>query len=927
MIASATDLEQMLSDVLDKVLAIFSCDRAWLIFPCDPNAGEWRVVMERTRPEYLGALATEATLESSEDSARVVRAVLAADEPVAFHVDGEPAVPRIAAEGFGVKSQLTMAVRPMGTQPYLFGIHACAAPRAWSSDERRLFQEIGRRLGDALTSLAAQRGLEESELRYRELLENSADAISLYEVTERGSFRLIDCNPAWERAVGVRHSDVRGSAIESFLPDERARDAIAAFQACVASGRRADVERADATSAGDRHLHTTLVPVRNEAGRVYRLLAIGRDVTEWKRAEAALRWSESRLAEAERIAHVGYWDRDFAEGVIHWSDETYRVFGVPVRHHTLSVEEYQRLIHPEDRARVRQAVKDAVFAGRRYDVEYRVVRPDGELRYVHSQGDVTRDDARGVLRMFGTVQDVTERRRAEDALRVSHSLLNAVIEGTTDLVSVKDDDGAYLMVNSACARFFGRTAEAVVGRHDRDLANAEEARARVETDRQVLASERNLTFEETVLSAGAPRTYLTSKSVYRDARGRVRGSIAISRDITERKRLEEQLGQAQKMEAVGRLAGGVAHVFNNLLTVINGYSELIAARVDTDGAALELIREVQKAGERAANLTGQLLAFSRKQLLQPRRVRLAALLDDLSKLLRSLLGEAIELSVRAAPELGCVKIDPGQFEQAVINLVVNARDAMPRGGAVRIESCNVVIDEARAAAHADAVPGRFARVTVTDTGEGIEPVALARIFEPFFTTKGPGRGTGLGLAMVYGFVRQSGGFVEVESAPGRGAAFALHLPLTDERGDEEADAREPRLVPSGHETVLLVEDEDAVRTLTRRILESCGYSVLEAGDGDEALRVARRAQRPIDLLLTDVVMPRFDGRHLADAITKLAPDVRVLLMSGYAGDAVPAGLDAGAGLAFLSKPFDAARLAHKVREVLDARPAHGADDR
>jgi nitrogen-specific signal transduction histidine kinase/CheY-like chemotaxis protein len=396
------------------------------------------------------------------------------------------------------------------------------------------------------------------------------------------------------------------------------------------------------------------------------------------------------------------------------------------------------------------------------------------------------------------------------------------------------------------------------------------------------------------------------------------GLIGISRDVTELNRLEEQFRQAQKMEAVGRLAGGVAHDFNNLLTGINGYCELVFNRLRADDPSRELLAEIRKCGERAATLTRQLLAFSRKQVLQPQVVSLNTLLGELLKLLKRLIGEDIELALVPGAALGLAKVDPGQFEQAVINLAVNARDAMPRGGRLTIETHNAELAEGYAERYPEVRPGRYVLVVVRDSGQGMDEATKARIFEPFFTTKEPGKGTGLGLAMVYGFVKQSGGHIEVESEPGRGATFKVYLPRAEETTPSAKSSPSLLQMPKGTETVLLVEDEDAVRALSKLVLQSSGYTVLEARDGQEGVWVAQQHQGPIHILVTDLVMPRLSGQQLAVLLVQARPHLRVLFMSGYTDEAVLRHGVFEADAAFLQKPFNAIGLARKVREVLDA---------
>ena len=589
------------------------------------------------------------------------------------------------------------------------------------------------------------------------------------------------------------------------------------------------------------------------------------------------------------------------------------------RDHGYTREEYLALTIPEIDPLMTmplwRALRDDVRAAGSLVIESQHRRKDGTIFPVEINLTYIRLDRDYLL---AVIRDISERKLAERALVESHSLLRAVVEGTSDAVFVKDLDGRYLMINTSGARLLGKSVEEVVGQSDEALFEPEAASAVTEHDRQVIASGALQTFEERLTAAGITRTFQATKGVYRDAQGHVIGLIGVSRDVTELKRLEEQLRQAQKMEAVGRLAGGIAHDFNNLLTVINGYGDLMFNRLDLEDPNRELLAEVLKSAERATHLTRQLLAFSRQQMLQPRVVNLNALLNDLRKLMAPLIGEDIELVFVPGRELDLVKIDPGQFEQAIINLVVNARDAMPDGGRLIIETRNVDLDEDDAKNQQREVrPGGYVLIAVTDSGLGIDPATKARLFEPFFTTKGPGKGTGLGLAMVYGFVKQSGGHIEVYSEAGHGAVFKIYLPRADQDGAAARSSAAILDVPRGRETVLLVEDEAGVRNLSKFVLESNGYSVLEAGHGQEALAVAERHEGAIHLLVTDVVMPGMSGRQLANELCEVRPGTRVLFMSGYTDEHIVRHGVLDASPAFLQKPFSPIALARKVREVLD----------
>jgi two-component system, cell cycle sensor histidine kinase and response regulator CckA len=390
---------------------------------------------------------------------------------------------------------------------------------------------------------------------------------------------------------------------------------------------------------------------------------------------------------------------------------------------------------------------------------------------------------------------------------------------------------------------------------------------------------------------------------------------AIAEDVTERRALEEQFRQAQKMEAVGRLAGGVAHDFNNLLMVISGYAEVILSKLEFEHPLSEKARAIQQAADRATTLTRQLLAFSRKQLLELKVVDLNAIVSDMERLLRPLIGENVDLVAKLAPDAGYTRADAGQLEQVLMNLVVNAKDAMPNGGTLTIQTENILIDDSTRRGQTFIRPGSYVMLSVSDTGMGMDKETQSRIFEPFFTTKEKGKGTGLGLSTVYGIVKQSGGYVMVQSELGTGSTFHIYLPQVEGTAEKHA-APAARVAAGGTETILLVEDEESVRQLVRDTLESKGYKIVEAGNGDEGIRAAVRYDGKIDLVITDVVMPGMGGRELAEQIVKLRPGTKVLFLSGYAEDAILSDGGIDNATAFLQKPFTLQNLSRKVREVL-----------
>ena len=502
--------------------------------------------------------------------------------------------------------------------------------------------------------------------------------------------------------------------------------------------------------------------------------------------------------------------------------------------------------------------------------------------------------------------------RAEQALKDSEAELRALFEAMSDVILVLDADGRHLkMAPTKAPHLYSSTAD-WVGRTLHEVFPKDKADFFLDHVRRALAEgplhgvEYSLSIDGKEVWFEGSISPMTKDSV-----------IWIGRDISSRKVLEEQLRQSQKMEAIGQLAGGIAHDFNNLLTAINGFSDLSLRRLEPEDPLRGNIEEVKKAGERAASLTRQLLAFSRKQVLQPKVFGLNSVISEVEKMLKRLIGEDIELRTVLDGDTGSVKADPGQIEQVIINLAVNARDAMPSGGRLTIETANVYIDEGYADMRIAVDPGQYVMLSISDTGVGMDEHVQSHIFEPFFTSKEAGKGTGLGLSTVYGIVKQSDGNVQVYSEVGRGTTFKVYLPRVDETAQVYKRAPEVEENLQGKEIILLAEDEDIVRKLARQVLEMFGYQVLEAPNGGAALLICERHKDPIHLLITDVVMPEMSGPELTDRLVRLRPDLKVLYMSGYTDNAVihQGVLDEGTN--FIQKPFTPAALARTVREVLN----------
>ncbi len=573
------------------------------------------------------------------------------------------------------------------------------------------------------------------------------------------------------------------------------------------------------------------------------------------------------------------------------------------------------------------------FDGRRALAKTRAILPD--IPFILVTGSLNEETAVSYLKAGATdyilkdrlvrlgpaILEALERARERQALRRHERLVREIIDANPSLIFVKDWEGRFVLVNQATAEIYGTTVDGLVGKTDADFnPNAEEVAHFLRDDREVMASGRpKFVPEEPVTNPHTKQTrwFQTIKLPLRLPGEEAVTMLGVATEITERKLLEEQLLQSQKMEAVGQLAGGVAHDFNNILTAIVGYSDLLAAELGDNAQQREDIEEIRKAARRAAALTRQLLSFSRKQVLEPRIVDVNGVVLNLDKMLRSLMSENIELETQLAEDLDAARVDPNQLEQVIMNLAINARDAMPDGGTVTIETANATLGEDYAAKHVSVIPGVYVMLAVTDTGCGMTEATKARIFEPFFTTKPAGRGTGLGLSTVYGIVKQSGGNIWLYSEPNKGTTFKIYLPAVDALPEDIGKAAPVEAERQGSGTVLVVEDDEQLRRLTHRALAAQGYEVLEADRGRSALDAARRHEGPIDLLVTDLVMPDTNGPKLAETLRAARPGLRVLFMSGYPDGAIVHHGMLEAGVAYLAKPFTTEAITRKVREVLE----------
>ena len=635
--------------------------------------------------------------------------------------------------------------------------------------------------------------------------------------------------------------------------------------------------------------------------------------------EAALRANEERLRMALDAAKMFTWDWDLIADKAVVSTDFTRFFALPEPQKTQGLDTAYAIIHPDDLPVFLAAIRRAIATGEDFTAEFRsATQPE---RWFAAHGRVHKAEDGTARRMLGVTWDITERKQAEEALRRSEARFRALVENTFESLSITDAQVNVLYVSPGNVRVFGRTPEQVMGTNGFASIHPEDLPAAMTALKEVLQN------------PGVPFTRVFrmqhQNGSWRWIEGtacnllhnpHVRGITVNMRDITDSRLLQEQLMQAHKMESIGRLAGGIAHDFNNILTAILGYTELMEEEAQEDRVLQGYVSQMRRAAERAAALTAQLLAFARKRVVEPKVVSINDLTHNMEKLLRRLLNEDIELTTRLAPDLRPVKVDTGHFEQILINLVVNARDAMPNGGRLLIETQNVSLMADYALRHNEVVPGNYVLLAVTDTGMGISEEMKRHIFEPFFTTKEVGKGTGLGLATCYGLVKQAGGAIWVYSEPGHGTTFKVYLPQVEAAQETPTTLSALEGLPGGTETILVAEDEPMVREIAVKTLSRLGYHILSAGDGEEALAVADAYPYPIHLLLTDMVMPHLGGREVAEAIRRTRPEMRVLYASGYTDNAiVQRGLEE-AETSFLQKPFIPAALARKVREMLDAAP-------
>jgi len=805
-IRGADGLEEMMDSILTEILQIYDCDRAFLYYPCDPDAESWRIPMIKTKPEYYIEIVMKQDIPMQPEVSSLLRKALDTEEALYFSETGPLELPEIIRE-HGARSILIKTLHPKFDKPWLLGIHQCREEREWIESEKLLFVEIGRRLSDAIATLTTVKNLSESEKRFRRIAENARDIIFRMSLPD-GNFEYI--SPAVEELVG-------------FTPQELYQDPRLSLQI----------------------VHPD--------------------------------WLTYFLEEREKLARV----------------------------------------------------EIAPF------YEYKIINRQGAERWVNQRNTLIKDDAGNPIALEGIVTDITHQKRTESELRDKRDEAQMFLDIAGVMIIAIDREQKVTLANRKAREILGCEEKDIIGKNWFDnFLFIDDIDSVKKVYNRVIAGEMEAVeyFENPVRSkSGDIKLIAWHNTVIRDENGDITHSLSSGEDITERRKaeneklkaeedrnkIEEQLRQSQKMESIGKLAGGIAHDFNNLLTSILGNCDMAISELRPEDPLYLELSEINEGAERAADLTRQLLAFSRKQVMEPRILNLNTVISNMDKMLKRIIGEDIILDTRLYPELWNTKVDPSQIEQVILNLAVNARDAMPEGGRLFIETDNIILDSEYEENHPEAAPGEYVMLAVSDTGCGIDKEIQANIFDPFFSTKEIGKGTGLGLSTVYGIIKQSGGNIWVYSEKGKGTTFKVYIPRMEGEPDTDVFNESNHKPPSGTETVIVVEDDSAVRSMSVKVLRQLGYKVYDAQNGGEALLICESLKVPVDLIVTDVIMPKMSGVEFVDRIRGFWKGVKALYISGYTPNYIVHQGMLEAGIPYLQKPFRPLKFAEKVREVID----------
>jgi PAS domain S-box-containing protein len=829
-----------------------------------------------------------------------------------------------------VKENFIRRLRGEKIEPYPIEVIDKKGNRLWVEISGSPLVKEGKIVGavyfekDITERKQAEEALRESEERYKKLVASVTDYIYTVEV-ENGRSVKTTHGPGCVGVTGYTTEEYedKPNLWYKMIYEEDKKAVLEQVEKVLLGERVPPLEHRIIHRNGSiRWITNTPVARYSEKGQLVAYDGMIADVTERKRAEEALRQREERFRALVQNSSDMIIVIDAQGTARYLSPSVEKILGYKIEE-WIGKDVFQ-FVHPEDLGEVMRAMaKGLTHPNAHYLTEFRYHHSDGIYRYLEAIGtNLLHDPSVGGIVV--NVRDITERKRAEERLRTSQEYARNIIDSSMDMIIAVDNERRITEFNPAAEETFGYSKEEIFGKSV-DLLYSDPGEG-LEVHKMTLVNGRHIQEITNKRKNGELFSSFLSASVLLDARGEVVGVMGVSRDITERvrqeverKRLEEQLLQAQKMEAIGRFAGGIAHDFNNMLTAIIGYSQLLLATSPKNDPAHADLEEIKKAADHAAALTRKLLAFSRKQTLQPQIVNLNTLVSDIEKMLHRIIGEDIELVTILEPRLSAIQVDPGQVEQVLMNLVVNARDAMSEGGTITLKTENVTIDEEYVKVEPEARAGKFACLSVQDTGTGMDEETLRHIFEPFFTTKEAGKGTGLGLSTVYGIVKQHNGWLNVYSEPGQGSVFKIYLPVFSiEEGEETKEEKvslSAELKGKG-ERILLVEDEEGVRKFAERVLKKNGYTVFPAGSVNEALDIFKQEKGKFHLVFTDIVLKDKPGRELVEQLLLAKPELKVIFTSGYLDEKMQLSIIQGKEFKFIQKPYQITDLLRVLKETI-----------
>jgi PAS domain S-box-containing protein len=908
-IQGTNDLEQMMNGVLGTMVSIFECHRAWLGYPCVPEPTALEVMMERTHPEYPGALQAGTRITIDKDSARLHRLALEAAGPVSFGPGcDEPLIGKVP-ERFGQKSVLVMALYPKVGRPWLLGIHQCDAPRIWTPDEKKLFQEIGRRLGDGLTSLLTIRNLHRSEAKMRGIVDNISFGVSLISP----DMEILELNRRmhqWFPGIDPGKRPICYRTLNN--PPEKE---ICDYCPTAKTLQDGKVHKATTrTPRGEivRNYHIVSSPVFDESGAVVAAIEVVEDITEIIEAEEKLRQSETRFRElfnnmgAVMALYSSPDDGQSFEfldlnkaGLALTKKRISEVVGQEVRDVFPGIEEmglfdiFRQVWKTGAPARLPTGLyKDDKLERWFENYVYRL--PSGELAAIF--------------------EDVTARKMSNE----ERERLLAAIEHTSEAILITDIDGTIQYVNPSFEKITGYSSREALGQNPRILKSGAQKPAFYEELWATISSGKTWT-GRLANKRKDGRTYTAEASIspiLNGESGNIVNYVAVKRDITRELEIENRLSQSQRIEAIGALAGGIAHDFNNLLFPIIGLSELLMDDLPEGSAELENAEGIHRAARRAGELVKQILSFSRQSTQQKVPLRIQQVLKEALKLTRSTIPSNIDIKPEIAPNCGPVMADPTQIHQIAMNLITNAYHAVEeKGGTISVQLEETPLSGNELPGN-PLEPGKYAMFSVSDTGHGIEPRILHRIFEPYFSTKPQGKGTGLGLSVVYGIVKEHGGDIQVASDPGAGTTFTIYIPLIEKRTDA-ATIKAVKPLDTGTERILLVDDEEAIVRLVTKMLERLGYRVTSRTGSTDALELFSENPAEFDAVITDMAMPNMTGDLLAREMISIRPDIPIIICTGFSEKISQERAKYSGIRGFLMKPVVKSDLAEMVRRVLD----------